>query len=146
MKLVDLFEMFLFFIGFMIGVLINLNLNFNINKSLNIRKPLEIKSEEKFDLYDSTLADELHGNVRIFCIILTHPEQKSRAEHVRNTWAKKCTKFVFLSSEEGKDDTIALPYNESREILWGKVRDGFKYAYDNYFDEADWFLKGDHDS
>lgn len=30
--------------------------------------------------------------------------------------------------------------------LWGKTKTGFKHAFENYLDKADWFFKGDDDT
>ena len=37
--------------------------------------------------------------------------------------------------------TVAFNISEGREFLWAKARAGFKYVYENYRDDADWFLR-----
>lgn len=41
---------------------------------------------------------------------------------------------------------MALPVQDGREHLWAKVRGAFKYAYEKYKDEVDWFMKADDDT
>lgn len=41
---------------------------------------------------------------------------------------------------------IALPVGEGRDNLWKKTKEAFKYVYENYYDQADWFLKADDDT
>lgn len=98
--------------------------------------------------YNTSLADHLYSTVKIACLVLTHPENhETKAQYVKSTWGYKCNKLVFLSSvRDDKLGSIALPFNESRDILWGKTRGGFAYAYKNFFDEVDWYLKCDDDS
>lgn len=157
MKRLKLLETLLFIIGFIVGVLINTSYKYSYEKS-SIRDRLNVQSEllssttfgEKsiYKKYDASLADELNNKVRIVCLILTQPaDHKTKAQYVKNTWGSKCNKLIFLSTEVDDElGAIALPYNESREILWGKVKDGFLHAYEHYFEEGDWFLKADDDS
>ena len=41
---------------------------------------------------------------------------------------------------------VALPVSEGRDNLWGKTREAFKYVWEKYRDEADWFMKADDDT
>lgn len=46
------------------------------------------------DLYDSSLAQMMHRDVKILCWVFTHPaNHKVRAIHLKNTWGHKC-KFI----------------------------------------------------
>jgi len=79
---------------------------------------------------------------------MTQPaNHESKAAHVLHTWGKRCNILYFVSTEKVQNFSTAI-YNgtESREILWGKTKLGFQYAYDNHFDEADWFVKADDDT
>lgn len=157
LKATKLIETFLFIIGFIIGMLINYNLKF---KSTNLVKnkiyftegtttfEALISATENSLKYDTKQADNLFEEIKIVCLILTQPkDHQTKAQYVKKTWGSKCNKLIFLSTIRDDDlGSIALPFNESREILWGKVRAGFAYAYEHHFNDADWFLKADDDS
>jgi glycoprotein-N-acetylgalactosamine 3-beta-galactosyltransferase len=109
---------------------------------------LQTNYSENRSKYDTTLADKLFNEVKIFCLILTQPkDHEKKAQYAKENWANKCNKFMFLSSiNDTQLGAFGFPYNESRDILWGKVRQGFLYAHDNFLNDFDWFLKGDDDS
>jgi hypothetical protein len=150
-------EVFLFTIGFIFGVLINLSYKFSYDKSFTIKKTNlrnEILSSTEFyeykrqNKFDALIADKLFDEIKIVCLVLTQPtDHQTKAKNVKNTWGSKCNKLIFLSTENDNElGAIGLPFNESREILWGKVKEGFLYAYENFYEDADWFLKADDDS
>lgn len=97
---------------------------------------------------DGTVANELYDKVKILCWIMTSPSNhKEKAIHINNTWARRCNKVLFMSSEEDDElETIALPVGEGRENLWNKTQEAFKYIHANYLEEYDWFLKADDDT
>lgn len=149
---------FLFLLGFVIGVqLFYYFIGFQRSSleemsfiKASIKKLSEIKNlyfgRER---YNETIADSLYDEIKIVCLVLTYPpNHQTRAVHIKNTWGRGCNKLIFLSTEaDEKLGAIEIPFNEEdREILWGKVRNGFKYAYEHHYDEADWVLKADDDS
>lgn len=89
-----------------------------------------------------------HQRIRIMCILLTSPKNyESRTIHVKNTWGKRCDKLVFASTKEDRDlGALGLNETEDYNHLWGKVKKSMEYAYDNYYDQFDWFFKGDDDT
>jgi glycoprotein-N-acetylgalactosamine 3-beta-galactosyltransferase len=42
--------------------------------------------------------------------------------------------------------TVKFEVKSGRDGLWGKTREAFRYAWDRYQDEVDWFLKADDDT
>lgn len=146
-----IFEVFFFFIGFITGISIYFTI-FPVKQNFVDHKKFSselfnsvIKSNLK---YDTSIASYLYETVRIGCLILTAPNNhKSKALYVKNTWGYKCHKLIFLSTSNDTNlGAIGLPFaGESREILWGKTKAGFVYAYENFYDEVDWFLKADDD-
>ena len=70
-----------------------------------------------------------------------------KATAVKNTWAKRCDKHVFFSSFANDSfPTIGLGVPEGRNHLIGKSVQAFRYCYDNYGTDYDWFLKADDDT
>nr|CAH8832174.1 unnamed protein product [Trichobilharzia regenti] len=94
-------------------------------------------------------AKKLHTSVRLLCYINTIPKtHKTKAMHVKNSWAKRCTKYLFMSSKS--DDELPtvklnLSYPESRKHLWSKMRAILRYVY-QYRNDYDYFLKADDDT
>ena len=99
-------------------------------------------------LYNTSTANKLYNRLKILCLVLTYPNNhQTDAVHVKNTWGSKCNKLIFLSTENDTElGAVALPVEEGYQFLWGKVKLGFEMAYAKYFDEYDWFVKGDDDS
>lgn len=85
---------------------------------------------------------------RILCLIVTSPDyHDERASHVAVTWARHCTDSVFLTTRRDVrlPRTILTPGASSYRQLWGKVKQGFEWAY-NHRDDYDWFFKADDDT
>lgn len=139
----------LFLGGFALSATFSLILIVRINFSINVKQdsqPKE-KSVNDSDLYDTELADRLFNEVKILCLVMTYSENhKTKAMHVKETWGKLCNKLVFFSDQHDDEiGAVALPTTDGRKFLWGKTKMAFKYAYDHYFDDADWFIKADDD-
>lgn len=142
-------EFILFVFGFFIGniswFVINQVLLSDTKQQIDFRtfnNELEVKP------YNKILADEMFSEVKILCLVMTHPENhKMKAIHIKNTWGKRCNKLLFMSSADDPDlNPVVLPITDERDFLWSKTKKSFYYAFRKHFDEADWFLKADDDS
>lgn len=139
----------LFLGAFMLSAIFSLILILKIDFSKNVKQDFLVtkqKNANDSDLYDTELADRLFNEVKILCLVMTYSENhKTKAVHVKETWGKQCNKLVFISDRHDDEiGAVTLP-SKGRQYLWGKTKMAFKYAYDHYFDEADWFIKADDD-
>lgn len=147
-------EILSFLLGFVISALI-VRLIITNYKVLNHQRNLRVKFEKTSlpnnpikNSYETELADKLFNEVRILCMVFTHPENhKTKVPHIKNTWGKRCNKLIFMST---KTDTtipeiVALNHENGRKNLWKKTRLALEYVYKNHIDDADWFLRADDD-
>ncbi|XP_067677230.1 glycoprotein-N-acetylgalactosamine 3-beta-galactosyltransferase 1-like [Haliotis asinina] len=90
----------------------------------------------------------LYQKEKVLCCILTSPKNLAvKARVVRDTWARRCNKVLFMSSVTNrKFPTIGLNVSEGREHLTAKTMQAFRYIYKNHFNDADWFMKADDDT
>ncbi|XP_041363539.1 glycoprotein-N-acetylgalactosamine 3-beta-galactosyltransferase 1-like [Gigantopelta aegis] len=111
-------------------------------------RDINLDSDSHFHHDDNILAKKLEKTVRVLCWIMTSPKNlDTRAVHVRNTWGKRCNKLLFFSSETNTTfPTIGLNVTEGRNHLTAKTIGAFRYVYEHFYDEADWFMKADDDT
>ncbi|XP_064123758.1 glycoprotein-N-acetylgalactosamine 3-beta-galactosyltransferase 1-like [Loxodonta africana] len=97
---------------------------------------------------NADVAETLYREVKILCWVMTGPQNlEQRAKHVKATWAQRCNKVLFMSSEENKDfPTVGLNTQEGRHQLSWKTIRAFQYVHDHCLEEADWFMKADDDT
>ncbi|XP_068123517.1 glycoprotein-N-acetylgalactosamine 3-beta-galactosyltransferase 1-like [Hyperolius riggenbachi] len=97
---------------------------------------------------DSSKSEQLAHNVRVLCWIMTSPSNlKKKAIHVKYSWTRHCNITLFMSSDTSNSfPTIGLGTEEGRDKLYWKTIRAFHYIHENYFDQADWFLKADDDT
>ncbi|XP_060229997.1 glycoprotein-N-acetylgalactosamine 3-beta-galactosyltransferase 1 isoform X3 [Meriones unguiculatus] len=97
---------------------------------------------------NTDIAETLYQKVKILCWVMTSPQNlEKKAKHVKATWAQRCNKVLFMSSEENEDfPTVGLKTKEGREQLYWKTIKAFQYVHDHYLEDADWFMKADDDT
>ncbi|XP_040208219.1 glycoprotein-N-acetylgalactosamine 3-beta-galactosyltransferase 1 [Rana temporaria] len=97
---------------------------------------------------DVHVSEDLHKKVKILCWVMTGPQNlDKKTKHVKATWAQRCNKVLYMSSEENKDfPTVGLDTKEGRDQLYWKTIKAFQYVHDHHLDEADWFMKADDDT
>jgi glycoprotein-N-acetylgalactosamine 3-beta-galactosyltransferase len=98
--------------------------------------------------FNSTFPNITRKSPRIFCMITTHVENHvQRVISIKETWGKRCDVLLFVSSKSDPTlPAVKVCKIEDRHHLWCKTKEGLRYAYENYLDEADWFLKADDDT
>jgi hypothetical protein len=97
---------------------------------------------------------------RILCLILTSPKNfLSRTRAINETWAPRCTRYYFVTEHDPKTlspeeltFTKQVPIAPIKNITAGyehltqKSTLAFLFAYENYFNDFDWFVKADDDT
>ncbi|XP_076013177.1 glycoprotein-N-acetylgalactosamine 3-beta-galactosyltransferase 1-like isoform X1 [Genypterus blacodes] len=95
----------------------------------------------------SRTAANLSQTTRVLCWIMTGPKYlESRTKQIRETWARRCDKVLYMSSVKTDFPTVELNVKEGRDNLYWKTIRAFQYIHQNHLDEADWFLKADDDT
>lgn len=115
----------------------------------NGRKGLLISKMHTGNTYEDTeVAAKLYQKVKILCWIMTGPQNlQVRAKHIRDTWAQRCNKALFMSSEDNADfPAVGLETEEGRNHLSQKTLKAFLYVHDHHLEDADWFMKADDDT
>ena len=71
-----------------------------------------------------------------------------RVIHQKATWGRRCDKLLVFSSKEDKDfPAIGLPGTQNgRSHIDHKAKAAWKYVYENYGNDYDFFLKVDSDT
>lgn len=108
-------------------------------------------SEENTDLHTSTNISIVEPLPRIVCMIFTRPAvHETKAQTVKDTWAKRCDKAIFFTTMEAEANNslgaIPLAVEEGRQNLWLKARLAFNYTFYNHLEDGDWFYKADDDT
>ena len=77
----------------------------------------------------------------------TQQNLDTKATAVKDTWAKRCNKYLFFTNVTKPSFPIVnLNLTEGRDHLTAKTVSAFKYCYENYGHQFDWFLKADDDT
>jgi hypothetical protein len=100
-------------------------------------------------------------STRVLCLILTAPVNfLLRTKAVNETWAPRCDRYFFFITElipeslttEQREFIKQIPIAPIKNITAGynhltqKTTLAFFFAYENYFDDFDWFVKADDDT
>jgi hypothetical protein len=113
----------------------------------------------KFPLYHS----EYHKRTpspRVLCLILTSPKYfPTRTKAVHETWGPRCDRHFFITeypqnNKKSEEFKIAkqIPIAPIKNITAGyghltqKSTLAFLFAYENYLNDFDWFVKADDDT
>ncbi|CAF0795775.1 unnamed protein product [Rotaria sordida] len=100
------------------------------------------------------------SSVRVLCLILTSPKYiHTRAKAVHETWAPQCDRHFFITEYFGNNITSKqinvteqIPIAPIKNITAGydhltqKSTLAFLFAYENYLNDFDWFVKADDDT
>ena len=72
---------------------------------------------------------------------------EKKARHVKATWGKRANVALYVSDKENKTfPSVAITVPPGRDHLTAKTFQAFDYVYENYLDQADWFMKADDDT
>ena len=88
------------------------------------------------------------SSVRILCWILTDPfDLDRRTFYVRDTWAKRCDKSLFMSSQWNDSfPTVGLNVSAGRNHIAMKAKASWIYIHEHHVNDFDYFVKGDPDT
>ena len=106
-------------------------------------------SSSSLVLDQSRITASILQRVRVLCIVITCQKNLlTKAKAVKETWAKRCDKTIFISEKMDVEfPAISLPgILPGHEKLWSKTYAAFLNAYEQYVDSFDWFLKTDDDT
>ena len=87
--------------------------------------------------------------VKVVCFVETCAENlETRALSVKNTWAPRCDKTLFISDQDNSTfPAIYLPgVVKGYGGIWSKTVQSFRHLYKNYLNEYHWFMKTDDDT
>jgi hypothetical protein len=82
-------------------------------------------------LYDDSLSLELEKEVKLLCWVFTHPNNHlDRSLHLKNTWGKRCSKLLFISSAADSllPEIVVIPTPDDRDQLWKKTQLVYRYV------------------
>ncbi|KAM4702237.1 glycoprotein-N-acetylgalactosamine 3-beta-galactosyltransferase 1-like isoform 1-T2 [Discoglossus pictus] len=141
-----------FTIGFVVGCIMYFLCVTSLLEVRGLKEPTThwpLRNIKRFQKPDnSSVSEELSSKVRVLCWIMTSPANLyTKAIHLKHTWTRHCNMTLFMSSTTSETfPTIGLGTKEGRDQLYWKTIRALHHIYNNYFDQADWFLKADDDT
>jgi glycoprotein-N-acetylgalactosamine 3-beta-galactosyltransferase len=111
-----------------------------------LRKIHIVSDDDPFDAAIGTT--ERATKKRVLCMVYTHSSRHERLRAVAETWAPRCD--GFLAASDLTDETIGAVNllhegPEHYSNMWLKVRAMWRYVYDHYRDDYDFFHIGGDD-
>ncbi|CAF0755564.1 unnamed protein product [Adineta ricciae] len=114
----------------------------------------------KFQLYNTNNYTQSINTTRICCLILTTPKNfLTRAKAIHDTWGPLCDRHFFITENSSESNSVEqinitreLPIAPITNIIPGydhltqKSVSAFLFAYQNYINDFDWFVKADDDT
>ncbi|KAH8283649.1 hypothetical protein KR018_010795 [Drosophila ironensis] len=96
----------------------------------------------------TSVARSLYESVRVICLVMSWAKNFSTdMRAVSKTWAPHCNRVIYFGNFSMTDmDIVNLNTTDSYWLLWGKTKAAFRYAYEHYRNEGDWFFKADDDT
>ena len=88
------------------------------------------------------------SKVRLLVWIMADPDSLcDRVIHQKATWGRRVEKLLVMSSKQDKDfPAIGLDVQNGRDHIAFKAKAAWKYIYEHYGNEYDFFMKVDPDS
>lgn len=150
----------IFLIGFLFGFTITQLVWIAINSDSESSKAKKILNGDAAAMYQAYLNPEngslvfpltekfslesLTKLVEVACLVMTEPKTyQQNVEYVRQTWGSRCNKLVVFgheNTEENTIDAVTLSINNTKKISWEKTQFAFMHAYNNFFNDFDWFF------
>lgn len=104
----------------------------------------------QYNFYFRNQSNNIHSSNRLLCIIYTMESNHNDAmSSIINTWGSKCTGLLIFSNlTDYTIPTISIPHDgeESYNNIWRKIVSIWKYIYQYYLDEFDWFFISGYDT
>lgn len=133
-----------YIVGLAIGFLINIFFIEQLENDKNsiIFQPINMTTKPA----ETTMEDV--KRIRILCFLNTRPATHgNRAVHILETWGRHCNKILFSSTLTDVNlGAIGFNVSDDHNSMWGKEKLMLQFIYKNFYNEYDWFFKGDDDS
>lgn len=115
-------------------------------QALQLQWNIDLQHKQQLNIIPEVTATK--PPYRILCWVLTDPNDlERRTKYVRDTWARRCDKMLFMSSAHNDSfPTIGLNVTAGRNHIGAKAKAAWLYIYEHYRNDAEYFLKGDPDT